>query len=355
MKTFLNRVLVLFLFTGLVVTLLWFQGFILRHEPMLAEIPDNPKLKASQKTAKVEELELPRTLRFPGFIEAKDPVVLGARVMANILELKAQEGEKVSKGQILVVLDNKDIQAKLAQARAAQSAAKAKEWQAEKAFNRAEKLRTTKAMTQAQWEAAKAGLDAAKALVRKADAALVELGTTQTWFQIQAPVEGRVLQRFKDPGELALPGQPLLSIYDPKRLKIRIGLPENLRTRVQVGKFYNIEVDGGQKTKARLSRILPLADARTGTITLELALLHPKNLQPGLLAQMAVDLGRRKALVVPSSAILKVGQVEHVHLVVNGRIENQVVRTGKILRLPDQEDKIEILSGLKQGEEVVLR
>jgi RND family efflux transporter MFP subunit len=355
MKTFLNRVLVLVLFTGLVVTLLWFQGFILRHEPMLAEIPDNPKLKASQKTAKVAEVELPRSLSFPGFVEAKDPVILGARVMANILELKVQEGETVKKGQILAVLDNKNIQAKLAQAKAAHVAAKAREWQAEKAFDRAEKLRSKKAMTQAQWEAAKAGVDGAKAMVRQAEAALIELETTQDWFKIASPVEGRVLQRFKDPGELALPGQALLSIYDPKRLKIRIGIPENLRTKVHIGQTFTIRVDGGTKALGRLSRILPLADSRTGTITLELDIQNPEGLQPGLLAQMSVNLGKRKALLIPSSAILKVGQVEHVHLVVQGRIENQVVRTGKTHSISGQGTQVEILSGLVKGEEVVLR
>ncbi len=355
MKTFLNRVLVLVLFTGLVVTLLWFQGFILRHEPMLAEIPDNPKLQASQRTAKVRQVEFPRSLSFPGFVEAKDPVILGARVMANIQELKVQESDGVKKGQILILLDNKDIEAKMAQARAAEVAAKAQEWQAKKAFERAEKLKAKKAMTEAKWEAAKAGVDAAEAMVRKAEAALSELKTMQGWFKITAPIDGRVLQRFKDPGELALPGQPILSIYDPGRLKIRIGIPENLRTKVQIGQLYPISVDGGTQVQGRLSRVLPLADARTGTITVELDILQPGALQPGLLAQMAVSLGKRKALTVPASAILKVGQVEHVHLVVRGRIENQVVRTGKTHHIPGQEDQVEILSGLEQGEEVVLR
>ena len=252
-------------------------------------------------------------------------------------------------------LDNQDIQAKMAGAKAHQVAAKAKEWQAERAFERAEKLRAKKAMTQAQWEEAKAGVDAARAMVRQTEAALSEIQTTQSWFKITAPIDGRVLQRFKDPGELALPGQPLLSIYDPRRLKIRIGIPENLRTKVQVGQVYPISIDGGTQTKGRLSRLLPLADARTGTITIELDILDPKGLQPGLLAQMAVSLGKRKALTIPSSAILKVGQVEHVHLVVQGRIENQVVRTGKTHHIPGQEDQVEILSGLKQGEEVVVR
>ncbi|HHI79046.1 MAG TPA: efflux RND transporter periplasmic adaptor subunit [Planctomycetes bacterium] len=355
MKTFLNRVLVLVLFTGLVVTLLWFQGFILRHEPMLAELPDNPRLQASQKTAKVLELELPRSLRFPGFIEAIDPVVLGARVMANIQALTVQEGDQVRKGQVLVKLDNKDIEAKLAQTKAALAAAKAQEWQARRAFARAEKLRAKKAITEAQWEQAKSGLDAAEAMVQKAQAALTEVQTTQGWFQVEAPVEGRVLQKFKDSGELALPGQPLLSIYDPGRLKIRIGIPESLRSKARVGQTYSIHADGGKRTQARLLRVLPQADSRTGTITLELQLLEPKGLQPGVLAQMDLDLGKRKALVVPASAILKVGQVEHVHLVVNGRIENQVVRTGKLHPVPGKEDQIEILAGLEKGEEVVIR
>ena len=95
--------------------------------------------------------------------------------------------------------------------------------------------------------------------------------------------------------------------------------------------------------------MLPPADARTGTVTLHLELPPSTDLRPGLLGRMRLVVGQRSALVVPSEAVERIGQIERVQLARDGRVVPVTVRTGKL-----QGDRLEVLSGLAEGEQVVL-
>ena len=344
-----RRLGILILFAALVVVLLWFQGIILRPEVETLDLKSAPAVGPNDQLARVERQTLARIRTYPGFVEAIDPASLAPRVMASVLEVHVREGDPVTKGQLVVRLDDRDALAKLAQAEAGLTAAKAEATRSELAFQRAERLLEADATTQSAWEAARAARDAAAAQVEGAQQAIDEAQTALTWFQLSAPFDGRVLELNVDPGDLATPGRPVVRIWREDRLRFRVAVPEECASEVQVDKRLQVLFDTLPAQDAPVERILPPADARTGTITLHLTLEPGAGLRPGLLGRLQLPEGQREALLVPALAIEHIGQVERVQLVRDGRLESVTVRTGKT-----HGHLVEVLSGLSEGEQVLV-
>lgn len=350
MNTWGRRTVVFVLFAALVAALLWFQGIILRDEHPPAGVPAPPAPSSSAALARVERRTVPLTQVHPGFVEAIDPAAIAPRVMATVLEVGGREGDAVAAGSLVVALDDRDARAQLAQAEAALQAAEAQSVQATLAFERAQRLHDAEALTTQEWEAARAANDAAAAGAERARQAVEQAHAALSWFRLEAPFDGRVLERLADPGDLASPGRPVLTLYRDGALRFRVAVPEERSTGLSAGDELELAFDGLPTRRAAITRVLPSADPRTGTVVLHLALEDAAGLRPGLLGRLHLVVGEREALVVPEEAIERIGQVERVRLVRDGRVVPTTVRTGK-----RHAGDVEVLSGLSEGEEVVLR
>jgi RND family efflux transporter MFP subunit len=349
MKTTRRRVVILALFAALVLALLWFQGILFRHETPPVKVPAPPAVAAAARTAKVEQRNVAAVQAQPGFVEAIDPAPIAPRVMATVLEIAAREGESVPAGAVLAVLDDRDARSRVAQARAAVEAAHSGAQQAELAFARAQKLLDAGAATRQDWETARAALESARAQLDRAREAQTESETALSWYRLTAPFAGRVLERRGDPGQLATPGVPLLTLYREDQLRFSVALPEERAAALPVGAACEVTFDSAGVRRAHVARALPSSDPATGTVTLHLALEQIDGLRPGLLGRLQLQRGERSALVVPAAAVERVGQVERVQLVRDGRAVPVVVRTGK-----SQAGWVEVLGGLSAGESVVV-
>jgi len=354
MKPMLKRIVVLALFAGLAVVLLAFQGILFRPEHPSATIVHAAADPAAGR-ARVERRSIPRVELHPGFVEAVDPAAVAPRVMATVVALDAREGDAVTAGQRLATLDDRDARARVAQAQAVRSAAEAQAVQARLAFERAERLLAAEAATRADWEAARAARDGAEAQVERAGEGLREAEAALSWFVLEAPFDGRVLERLAEPGQLAVPGRPIVVLYRADRLRVAVAVPAELARGLAPGAALEVELDAAPartervERTARLERVLPPADPRTGTVTLHLALEPADDLRPGLLARLRLPTGERSALVVPAAAVERIGQIERVRLVRDGRVVPVSVKTGK-----RHGEMLEVLSGLEEGEEVLV-
>ncbi len=351
MKTLLNRLFILFLFAALVVSLLWFQGFLFRHEALLADIQATPV--EGLRTAGVERKELPRILVFPGTVEAVDPVTIAPRAMARILTAPPRENDAVERGAVLFTMDDAEARARLAQARAAETAARAAARQASLAHERVRRLHENKAATTRDLEAAEAAAAAAAAGVERAVQAVAEAEAFLARFRVASPVEGRVLRRLQTLGDLAIPGRPVLTLYDPSRLRLVVAVPEELAGNLEAGAGLKADFGRLGVRNLRLERVLPEGDPRSGTLTLHCRIENPEGLRPGRLGRLALEVGRRKVLLVPASAVRRLGQVESVRILApEGDPRKAIrvnVRTGK-----HHGDSVEILSGLREGDTLIL-
>ncbi len=349
MNPWLRRLVILVLLGALILVLLRFQGIILRPEHETVSVPLPPALEADAHTATVELRGVWAVETFSGFVEAIDPASVAPRVMAPVLSVTVREGQSVHRGDVLISLDDRDAQARLAQAQSALAAAEAAALQARLAFERAERLLQAEAMSQAQWEAARAANAGAQAEVERLQRAVDEARTAQSWYELRAPFDGRVLERKADPGDLALPGRPLLTLYRREALRLGVAVPEERVAGLSVGAEFALRFDDRGERLGTLERILPAADASSGTVTLHLRLADPSALSPGTLGRVDLPVGEREVLLIPSAAVQRVGQIERVQRVIDGRVVPVTIRTGKL-----HGEDVEVLSGLAPEDVVVL-
>jgi multidrug efflux pump subunit AcrA (membrane-fusion protein) len=148
---------------------------------------------------------------------------------------------------------------------------------------------------------------------------------------------------------VATPGRALVTLYREDALRFQAAVPAARAAGLAPGAELALEIDG-EPVPARLERILPGADPRTGTVTLRLDLEAASGLEPGRLGRLSLAGGTREALVVPAGAVERIGQVERVELVRGGGVVPVTVRTGRT-----RDGLVEVLSGLAEGEEVRLR
>ena len=257
-------------------------------------------------------------------------------------------------GAVPVVLDpgmgRKNLLACIGEARAEAlvAAAQAETVRARLQLERVARLGAAQAATTQEREAATAAADAAAAQLRAAERGLDEARAMASHFQLRAPAAGVVLLRHADPGDLALPGRPLLVLYQPGQLRFAAAVPEALAAALKPGQELSVEC-GGSARPARVTRVLPGVDPATGTVSVHLVPPDPAGWRPGQLGRVLLPVGERPTLLLAARAVRRTGQVEWVELVRDGHLVPVTVRSGRA-----HGDQLEILTGLRAGERVQL-
>jgi RND family efflux transporter MFP subunit len=187
-------------------------------------------------------------------------------------------------------------------------------------------------------------IDAAAAELRTAE---IALGDTR----ITAPATGVVVDRRVEPGDLAVPGQPLLVLDDPRVYRLEALVGESAVGRVGLGQRVPVVLDAiGRTLEGRVAEIIPAADPASRTVTVKLDLPAAPGLRSGLFGRARFPAGERQALLVPIAALVERGQLTAVYVVDDERVARLRLVTSGARRA----DRVEILSGLEAGEHVVV-
>jgi RND family efflux transporter MFP subunit len=324
--------------------------------PQARELPAPATIPA---TALVERQNLAHEAEVVGTIDAATRTTVAARVIANIKKIHKGAGADVNEGDPLIDLDDTDLKARLAQANAAQKSAEAsrklaqvqrdsKKEQYDR--NAATKLEYDEA--QARYEVADAEVERARQLVREADIALA-------YASIKAPYRGRIIDVLAKEGDQASPGKPLLTMYDPKHLRLEAAVREAYIGYAARGDKVAVRIDAVRDPSRRerrgvIDQIVPAADPASRTILVKVALdeANAEGLIPGMFGRMTLKLDERPRLLIPSAAVEQVGQLTLVRVVEHGRPGTRAVRLGEVLV---EQAKVEVLAGLSAGETVVVR
>lgn len=256
---------------------------------------------------KPEFRQLSRNVSFTGTLQAKLRTSIQAETSGTVIQLYANNGDRVNKGQTLLRLNNQDDQARFLQAQANFTAAKA---QADLSKNLAERNRRlfqqgyiaeieyerSKADAQAQ----RANLDAQQALVTIAKKAANDA-------TVQAPMSGIVSNRQVQTGQTVASGQTLFEIVDTSTLELQGSVPDNNQTNLRVGQTVQYQFAGQSKPvfTTRISRINPIADASSRALLFYADVNNNTgSLNIGNYVQGTITLeGGQHGLVIPSSAI----------------------------------------------------
>ena len=278
-------------------------------------------------------------LLFPAdaVVEAIQQATVGAQVPGRVLEVKADAGQTVQKGDVLMRID----------AREAAEAARAAEAQFANAkvnYERTKSLVGQKFMSAAALDKAKADFDAAAA--NRAAA-----GASQSHATILAPIAGVVARRHAELGDMAMPGTPLFTIYQPGGLRVTASIPQYRLKDMRAVKSARVEFpELGKWVEATAVQVLPTADAATHVSQVRVTLPAVPEATPGMFSRVHFVTGQAEKLTVPASAVLRRGEVAAVYVqAADGRLSLRQLRLGDAVG----KGEIEVLAGLASGDQVV--
>jgi RND family efflux transporter MFP subunit len=279
-------------------------------------------------------------LTFPSeaVVEAIQQATVGAQVPGRVLEVKADAGQSVKKGDVLMRID----------AREAAEAARAAEAQFANAkvnYDRTKSLVAQKFMSAAALDKAKADFDAASA--NRAAA-----GASQSHATIIAPIAGIVARRHAELGDMAMPGTPLFTIYQPGGLRVTASIPQYRLKDMRGVKTAKVEFpESGKWVEATAVQVLPTADAATHVSQVRVTLPTVPEATPGMFARVHFVTGQAEKLTVPATAVLRRGEVAAVYVQAGeGRLSLRQLRLGDAVG----QGEIEVLAGLATGDKVVI-
>jgi RND family efflux transporter MFP subunit len=335
---------------ALVLLLLYLQGTIGGRKVAPGVVPLPAGGAASHHLATVEKREVQDVIDWPATVRSRTVANVAAKAMARVLEVRVTAGTAVRRGDIIAVLDDRDMKARADQARAALAAAEAQAAQADADLRRGQTLFRKGASTQQELDGVEARSKSTRAQVAQARDALTEVQVLLGDTSMRAPFDGVVAERLVDPGDMAVPGKPIAVIHDPGSLRLETHVPEGCAGMLSLGMDVTARIDSPvREAAARIEEIAPAADPQSRTFLVKAALPALPGLRPGTFGSLRTPCGAHVALLVPPAAVSRSGQLEAVRLVVDGDIRTRNVRTGKTYG-----DRVEVLSGLQEGQRVIV-
>lgn len=272
---------------------------------------------------------------------------LSTKLMGTVTDVLVREGDHVGAGQLLVHIDARELSAKTAQVAASVAEAEAMQRDATAQANRIRALYADSAATRAQLDAAETGLARAEAGLEAAKAQATELGAVSSYSLVRAPFAGIVTKRFIDPGAFAAPGAPLVTIEDMSTLRISASTTPDIARGLRRGQTLTALVEH-TPVRVTIEGVVPALAGSLYTIN-ALALNPNAALLAGSRATLSVPTGQRRALVLPSLAIVREGDLTGVTLRTAAGETQRWVKLGSALG-----DMVEVTAGLRSGDRVVL-
>jgi len=314
-------------------------------------------------------------------VKSKNTAQISSKVMGYVLEVNVKEGDRVNEGDILVVLQSKELESRLegaknalseiesniSEAEAAKAEAQAQLNLAEITFLRFKDLRERESVSQQEFDQVNATYEVAQARKRRSEqtlasfyakkkqvaASLDEAKTFYDYTHLKAPFAGLISRKMVDEGSLASPGTPLVVLEDNNHYQLEAVVDESKSGTIKTGQDIDVRVDalGEEKIKGRVAEVIPHIDNVTRTFQVKIDLPLLPQITSGMFGKAYFPMGKRTMMLVPKGALLESGELASL-LVVNqkGRVERRLVKEGK-----EYQGKVEILSGLNPGESIVAR
>jgi len=297
---------------------------------------------------------------FDGVVEALRSTVVAAQVPGAVVQLDAKVGDRVAAGQVLLRIDARAADQNAAASDAQVQAARAALDVASKDFERQKQLFQKNYISQAALEQAESQFKSTQAQVH-AQVAQAGAARTQTGFYVvRAPFAGVVAEVPVSLGDMAMPGRPLLTLYDPAALRVTAAVPQSVASRLAAGTLPRVELPGlpaaGQWVVPLRVQLLPTVDPGTHTVQLRADLpAGQTGVSPGMFARLWLPVpvsgaGASPAVLSVSSRSI-VRRAEMTGLYVLDPDNKPVLRQVRLGRVDG--DKTEVLSGLMPGERVV--
>lgn len=287
------------------------------------------------RVAVVSKENLPIFVEAPATVRPAERATIAAKVTGSVASFPLGLGGTVNAGDVLVTLNVPEAEARVRQvgaqlAEAERNADRARTL-SEKGVNSPDSLRD------------------AEDRLRYARAASAESEALLAYTVIRAPFEGTLTEKFVLPGDLATPGLPLLVLESTRHLRAEGTIPERAAAALHLGDPLTVRLDDASgSVQGHIEEMSAAADAVSRSVLVKVALPAGSS-RSGQFVRLLVADGSSDAFLVPTGAVTRFGQMERVFVVDQGQTVLRLVKTGRILG-----ERIEVLSGLNPGEQVVL-
>ena len=316
-----------------------------------------PAIAGELATAVVRSPDADETTSFDGVVEAVRQTVVSAQVSGAVVAIEAKVGDAVKAGQVLARIDARAAEQSVAVSDAQVQSARATLEVATKDFERQKQLFEKNYTSLAALERAESQFKATQAQV---SAQLAQAGVARAqsgYFVVKAPYGGVVAEVPVMQGDMAMPGRPLLTIYDPGALRVTASVPQTDIARIAPGRSAKLQFPGlpadRQWVAPMRMTVLPTADPGTHTAQIRLDLpASATHLTPGTFARVWLPMqsAATPRLYVPARAVVRRAEMTGVYVLdASGHPILRQVRLGRAI-----DDTVEVLSGVTAGERVAL-
>jgi HlyD family secretion protein len=314
----------------------------------------------------VERASINEEITLVGNLIGEATVAVAPRTAGRLQDISVKMGDRVNRGQRLAQIEDFEIKEQVKQAEAAQEVslatirqreadlqlAKTNVERSRNLFERQLLPKQTLDDNEARYQSAVASVDLAKAQNSQSKARLDELRINLANTIITSPVTGFVSRRAVDPGAFVGQNAPVVDVVDITSVRLVANVVERDLKQLQRGDATVVEVDAypGETFTGRIARVSPVLDPATRTASIEIEIPNPDfRLKPGMYARVGIVTNTKKdALVAPANSVIDLGGRRGVFQVLNNSAVFRAVQVGT-----EQLDRVEILSGIGEGEQVI--
>ncbi|MGV8940501.1 MAG: efflux RND transporter periplasmic adaptor subunit [Lysobacter sp.] len=284
-----------------------------------------------------------------GVVEAVQQVDISAQTQGRVAAVNVDLDDRVEAGDVLLRLSAVEQQAGVNSARAQLRAAEALAVEADANHRRYAALGNGQFVSRAQIDQARAARDSAFAARDAARAQLEQVGQQAAYTVVRAPFAGIVNARRVEPGESVVAGQPLLSMYAPEALRIRVQVPQSEAAGIAAANRASVVLADGRRVEAAAVSVLPSADPLTHGIGVRVTLPPVDQvLLPGTTAKVVFPIaGGSEVLWIPGAAVVRRGELTGAYVLADDRLVLRQLRLGR-----DSGGGVEVLAGLQPGETI---
>jgi RND family efflux transporter MFP subunit len=323
------------LVVGAVLFMAWLAGLLHfgKIAPGLAPLAGAP---VKGRVLVVAETAIPRELEVLGAVISPSLAQVSSQVPGRVAKIWVEAGTKVKAGDALVTLAAAEFQARLNQAQAQLQQAAAD-------YQRYRFLLKEGAASPQEFGAVEARYKTAQAQVSEA-------ATLKGYTEVRAPAAGVVAERKAAVGDLAQPGQVLVTLYNPERLQIEGEVNDSYREQVKVGEPAGVSVPALKfEATLAIAEVFPISAPGSRTFKVRTEMLKNPALVPGMFARLALPLGPTPGLLIPQDAVHTVGQLTMVKVVADQAAQLRQVKLGRQVG-----DQVEVLAGLRAGDRLLV-
>lgn len=384
------------LLAALLVLMLWLAGAF--RDKTAPGPPAAALAPADGGRVAVVRKEIQDHLEQVGTVRARHRALVASKVLAQVIEVRVEAGAQVEgpssvhSGTVVARLDARDLRARLSRtlaeasasqrairvleaevtaARAQQAAVKARLSLAEADFRRygplvkkgvakkeeLDRVVATLGVAQADHVAARSRVLAARQQLARAklqlevaERSVEEARVLLDYTVLRAPFSGVVTEKLREQGDTVQPGEGVVQLEDPSQLELHAAVAESLAARLRLGQLLPVRIDALRKTfQGRVREIAPAADPESRTVRVKVTLARTPGLVSGVFGRLRIPVGSYETLLVPARAVRSVGQLRLVEVMGAETSARRFVTLGR-----RHGDQVEVRSGLREGEEVLL-